>query len=75
MAEDESVDGLDPDKVREALETPPPNESTPSPIPPKADTSELTYEERAALRRAQRENRKTQENTGGDLYVLTVLKV
>ena len=66
VAEDEAVDGVDPDKIREALETPPPTESTPSPTPPKADTSELTYEERAALRKAQREKKKTEESTGGD---------
>lgn len=68
VLEEDAVDGVvdaDPDKIREALETPPPDEMKPAPAISKTDQADLTYEERAALRKAQRE-KKAQEESGGD---------
>ena len=56
----------DREKVRKALESPPPKEAEKetwretTPTKPASDTTELSYEERAAMRRAQRERRAKQ---------------
>ena len=57
----------DREKVRKALESPPPKvaekeswRETVSPKPTSSDTTEMSYEERAAMRRAQRERKAKQ---------------
>ena len=60
----------DRERVRKALESPPPKVSEketwrePPTTKPSSDTTELSYEERAAMRRAQRERKARQTEEG-----------